>query len=283
MKRSAVFILAAILAVLTMLIQASYAQKSGPYAMWVFAYAVTTDYYPEGTVKYCIELVNTHPVGNQEIIDRVTLITPWKTYNDTTLPMTINHGEGYFWIFEIIIPASQQPGSTIFEVQLQARYWDGSNWASLNVPPMLGSVKIMPNPYTLQEEVADLQQTINTLQQNITSLEAEISTLEKDISSFEKDIADKEAELNNLKTQLSSLQKEYDSKCSELNKVNSDLATANSEVETMTVELTNKESELTKTKNQLSAYSTTYLPLGVALPSIVAVVLAVFLLKKKKT
>jgi hypothetical protein len=98
-------------------VPAGHATTAGPYDLYVH-YSVTGynpfnayQSYPGGTVYFNYVFIDSETSGSITIT-QIELTTPWQTYSDTSLPVTIAQGDEYYGYFAITIPSSESLGNS---------------------------------------------------------------------------------------------------------------------------------------------------------------------------
>ena len=280
-----------------------YAETAGPYIQWWAAAFDGSDRYPGGTIVFEVFIVNSRPVDLPNSIDVISLVTPWKTYVDPNLPVSIGQGEGYRSTFEIEIPTDQTAGNVDMTFTFSSRYWDGFGWSSFPDVFFPLNVKILPNPFVLQnqiisneEEISSLQLSLTDSRESIASLENQLVTAEvaaqsltiqlddssERVASLEGRVGTLEEELTTVKTSRDSLQTDLAIVKSDLRDLRTGLENTRAELASVSSELVSTESDLASTgsaleatRSQLATFQTLYLPLGIGIPALAAIALAI--------
>jgi len=300
-------------------IPAAHASVSGPYDLWYQigvegSSTVNADQmYPGGTVylEYCF--YNTQTSGSVTIT-QIGLTTPWQTYSDSSVPVTIDQGYAYCESFTVVIPSNEALGTGT---------WTFTNTATGFTPASSSfSVTIFANPATLQTQINTLNSEISSLQSSVSSLQSQLTAAQNNATSLQKSVTSLQSQVSSLQSQLTAaqnnatnLQKSVDSLKSQLSTSQAQLATTQSQLSNATatvnslttqlqsaqLQISNKTAQITTLSSQLSTtkaslatananlafsqgevatYSSFYLPVGVAVPSIVAILFLVLYLRK---
>jgi len=233
--------------------------------------AVWNGRYVGNTLEFDLYVFNTSNPPLTITIASVKLVTPWGTFTDNTLPQSVCQGCEYFWYTGFTIPSTANPGTYTLNYTFTGTYQSGTAICFDKTPPNICSssvaLSVKSNPDTLQAQVTSLQQTIASLNANITSLKSQIASLQSLQASLQ-------AQLSTAKGNITSLQ-------ASLASVNSQLSTAKANLATTQGQLAGVQATLASTQSSLSTYSNVYLPVGVAIPAVVAVLLLVLYLRKK--
>jgi len=285
------------------------ASVEGPFSIW-WDYAVWNNRYAGNTVQFDFYLYNVDPSTPNDTINSVKLVTPWQTFQDKALPTLLCEGCSYVYATNVTIPATQHEGSVNWTVSFTGAYKDGSLFCqgTGSVCSETFSLYISPNPYILENETMKLQQTVTSLDTNVTSLASQVSSLETqlkaantniaslqsqltaaqaNITSLQGQVSSYKGEVSSLQTQLTtaqnnitSLQASLSTAKTNLQGAESDLASARSSLSATQSQLNATLSSLASTKNTLATYANVYLPVGIGVPSVIAVLLAVLYLRK---
>jgi chaperonin cofactor prefoldin len=304
---------------ISMPIPVANASTGGPagywYVYWLTGYNVDNAYqaYPGGTIFLNYVIVNSQTSGSITIT-QIQATTPWQTYTDTSLPITINQGQDYYGYFSISIPASETLGN------ISISYTDSVN--GYNVVTGTLRTTIYANPSALQSQINTLNSQITSLQSqasslqsqltaaqaNATNLQSKVTSLQGQVSSLQSQLTAAQTNATNLQKSVVSLKSQLSASQSQLSMTQSQLSNATSKVSTLTTQLqsaqsdiSNKTAQISTLSSQLSTtqaslatanaslafsqgevatYSSFYLPVGVAVPSVVAVILLVLYLRK---
>lgn len=156
---------------------------------------------------------------------------------------------------------------------------------------------------SLQSQISSLQSTIQSLNNQIANLQAERTSLLAERDRLQREVSSLREQAGTLLSQLSSLQSRIDSLNSEITSLQSrsdklvadltstrrSLADAQARLASKESQLQETQSALTSTQGQLAStegllrtFSAIYLPIGIAVPSVIGAVLAVLLLRRKK-
>jgi ribosomal protein S15P/S13E len=248
MKKAVFFLLVTLLVLGLYKISPSQAQTEiRPNVTIVLSFS-GSDRYPGGTVKFNIVMTNSGTTP--DAIDNVTLMTPWQTYSKLNILRTLSPGEAYLGSFNVTIPVNQPTGDVEMLVKTSSRYLIGQFWAKFDNVSSTYTLKILPNPYELETELKDSQSKVSSLEDQLSTMTKNANDLSKTVASLQKDNQNKTTRIQNLEAELNQIK----------------------------ISLSNVSSQLSSTQSQLNAYSL-YLPIGVAIPSIIALVLAILMLR----
>lgn len=230
--------------------------------------------YVGNTLEFDINIYGTY--AQTDTITSVSVVTPWGTYSDSTLPQSLCYGCNYFWYVDFVVPATATPGNYTLNYTFAGTYASGNAFCVSTGSVCSGSISVnlKANPNTLQAQVASLQSTITTLNSNITSLKSQIASLQTQSASLQ-------AQLTTAKTNITTLQASLATTNAQLATSKANLATAQSQLSTAQSQLAATQASLASTQSSLSTVSNLYLPVGVAVPGVVATLLLILYLRKK--
>lgn len=232
--------------------------------------------YPGNTLEFDFYLYNTYAGTPTDTVSTVQLVTPWGTYSDNTLPQSLCYGCRYSWYANFSIPPTAAPNNYTINFSFTGTYSTGQPFCSSTSNVCTGQVSldVKANPNTLQAQVTSLQATIASLNANITSLKSQIASLQTQQASLQ-------AQLTTAKGNITSLQAALATTNSQLSTAKTNLTNAQTQLAATQATLASTQASLASTQASLSTESNLYLPLGVAIPSIVAALLAVLYFRKR--
>ena len=207
-----------------------------------------SDRYPGGTIKFNVVMIDSGTTP--DAIDNITLTTPWQTYSKLNILKTLYPGEAYLGSFNVTIPVNQPTGYVEMLIKTSSRYLIGQSWAKFDDVSSTYTLNILPNPYELQTELEDSQSKVSSLEDQLSTVTKNSNDLGKTVASLQRDNQNETTQIQNLGAELSQVK----------------------------TSLSNVNSQLTSTQSQLNTYLI-YLPLGVAIPSVIAIILAILLLR----
>jgi prefoldin subunit 5 len=247
--------------------------------------AVWNGRYVGNTLEFDLWVVNTNNPPLSVTIATVKLVTPWGTFTDNTLPQTVPEGQEYSWYADFTIPSTAAPGGYSLNYTFTGTYPSGTALCYDKTPPNICSstvsISVSANPDTLQAQVTSLQAQVTSLQQTITSLNANITSLKSQVSNLQAQQASLQAQLSIAKGNITALQAALATTNSQLSTTKASLSSAQGQLASTQATLASTQATLASTQSSLSTASNLYLPLGVAIPSIVAALLAVLYFRKK--
>jgi len=238
----------------------AHAQTYGPYSL-SWDYAVWGNRSVGKGVEFDLYIYNLASGDPQDTISSVQLITPWQTYTATGLPVMVCYECVYGWFPNVTIPLNQQLGSVSWTLSFTGTYTDGSAFCSSsgNVCSSTLSVNIIADPQTLQTQV--------------TSLTGQLATAEGNITALQKQVQSDQSQVSSLQTQLTNTS-------NTLQKAKSDLTTTQSALTAANSLLDATKATLASTQSSLAMVSSVYLPVGAAVPGVIAALLAVLYIRK---
>jgi hypothetical protein len=253
----------------------SRASVSTAYWLW-WDYAIWGSRYLGNQVTFDAYIYNTNSAFPNDLIMSVQLNTPWGSYADTVMPVNLCYGCSYKYEVTFTIPATASLGNAGMTLAFSGRYGDGSLFCQStgNVCTSNFNLYIIPDPYALQTQVTSMQQTITNLNTNITSLRGQVSTLQGEVTSLQTQLTTAKGNITTLKTSLATAS-------SALTTAKASLTTAQASLATAQATLTSTQAELASTKSSLNTVSSVYLPVGVAIPSVLAALFLFLYLRKK--
>ncbi len=246
------------------------------------------------------------------------LVTPWQNYTATDVPASLCSGCQYYHEFDVTIPTTQPVGYVNFTVYFTGTYDGGSAFCAGtgNVCTGVVGLQIDPNPYTLLAQVATLNANVASLTSQVTTLQTQLSSANANISSLQSQAAAYQTQLASLQSQLtaangtiSSLQSQLTTSQGTVTSLQGQLSTANANNTALQGSLTTAQGQLQQAQatisadsgqlaslqsqlsaaqadassahSTLSTYENLYLPIAAAIPSLIAVVLAALLVRKR--
>lgn len=232
--------------------------------------AVWNNRYAGNTVRVDLNVYNTWAGSPTDTITSAQVTTPWGTFTDNTVPKSVCYGCSYFFEANATIPSTTSPGDYTITVTFTGTYSSGSAMncvGSSNGCSDSFTIYVSANPVTLQSQVTTLQQSIAALNANITSLNSQIATLQTQQAALQAQLSTAKGNITSLKASLAT--------------TNAQLGTAKANLNTAQNQLAATQATLASTQSSLSNYSNLYLPLGVAVPSVIAALMLVLYLRKK--
>lgn len=239
--------------------------------------SVWNERYVGGTVRVDFDIYNVYAGTPTDTITSVQLVTPWQTYSDNTLPQSVCYGCAYHYEVNVTIPSTQSVGDVTFTWNFQGTTSTGGamcyNYPNNICTSPLG-LSLDVDPDTLQAQITSLQSTITSLDANVTSLKSQISTLQSQSASLQ-------AQLSTAKGNITTLQTSLATTNAQLTTAKANLNTAQTQLATAQTQLAATRASLASTQSSLSTVSNLYLPLGVAVPSAIALLFLFMYLRKK--
>jgi len=304
----------------------THAVVSGPYGLYYFisltGYNPIDPYqsYPGGTVYLNYWLVDSS-TSSSDTLTAIGLTTPWQTYSDASVPVTIPQGESYYGYFTITIPSGQQPGNVTWTFTESATGYTSisrsftftiyTNPAALQsqintlnaqISTLQGQVTSLQTQLTsAQNSAASLQSTVTSLQGQVTSLQSQLTAAQNNATSLKSSVnsltsqlttassqlsltqsqlVNETAKANALTSQLQSAQSNIANVTAQVNSLTSQLSSAKDSLSAANANLTSVQGQLAATRSELGTYSSVYLPAGVGVPLIVAILFLVLYLRK---
>jgi len=232
-------------------------------------YSLWNGRYVGNTLEFDLNLYNTAASTPTDTVASVQLVTPWGTYSDNTLPQTLCYGCDYYWYTDFTIPTTASPDNYTITLSFTGTYSDGTAFCASenNVCSDTVTVDVKANPDTQAAQIASLQSTIASLNQNVTSLKSQISTFQSEAATIQAQLTTAKGNITSLKTSLAA--------------TNSQLTVTQRYLASNETALASAKSSLAATQSSFSTATNLYLPVGVAVPSIVAILLAILYLRKR--
>jgi|GEM_PF-3744808 len=307
--KKSVLAISAVLLLSAAYLPLAHAAVYGPYSLQ-WDTAVWNDRYVGNTVEFDLAVVNTDSTTPNDTISSVELVTPWQTYADTAMPVSLCFACSYLYDVNVTIPATLQPSSVTWTLDFTGTYSDGSALCSStsNICSTAFSLDISPDPYALEQTMTSLNANITSLSSQISSLQSQLSAaksnataLQSQLSSYQSQLATAQNSLtavqdqfttakNNItllqqdavvkSTQIQSLQQNLTSTAGNLLTTRTSLSSATSALNAANSALNSTKATLATTQSSLKAYSTEYLPAGIAVPVILAAIMLVLYLRK---
>ncbi len=251
-------------------------------------------------------------------LSSLDLFTPWQTYAADDVPVGLCNGCGYFNEFDVLIPTTLQPGEVTFNLTFPGTYSDGGPFCadSGNICEDVITLQVDPNPSLLQDQVTSLQGTVTSLNSSVLSLTSQVSSLQTQLASansnitmLQAQVATYQGQVSNLQTQLSAayanatalqgtittlqgqrsaadangvaLQQNLTPPLGQLQQAQSTLSSDSAQLSSLQSSLTISQSKDASDHSSLETLQNVYLPVGVAVPSLVAILFAVLYFRKR--
>jgi len=307
--KKSVLAISAILLLSAAYLPLAHAAVYGPYSLQ-WDTAVWNGRYVGNTLEFDLAVVNTDSTTPTDTISSVKLVTSWQTYTDAAMPVSLCYGCDYLYDVNVTLPATLQPSSVTWTAEFTGTYSDGSAFCSStsNICTASFSLDISPDPYALEQTMTSLNANITSLNSQISSLQSQLSTakssataLQSQLSSDQSQLATAESSLTSIQaqyataqnnitvlqqdavaksTQIQGLQQNLTSTAGNLLTTKTSLTSATAALNSANSELNSTKATLAATRSSLNAYSTEYLPAGIAVPVILAAAMLVLYLRK---
>lgn len=131
-----------------------------------------------------------------------------------------------------------------------------------------------------QSQISSLQGQFTAAQNNMTTLQGQVSSLQTQLSAAKNNITSLQNDVQSKNTQIQGLQQNLTATANALQKAKSDLADTSSSLDAAKASLVSTQAALAAAQSSLATVSNVYLPVGVAVPAIVAVLLLVLYVRK---
>ena len=240
----------------------------GPYTIW-WDWHITGNAIPGQTVHFSFYFYNTSPEGENVTLSSFSLMTPWATYTDPTLPQVIPTGYSYGNDIEITIPANQPIATVAGSLNFTGTYSDGTPFCSSTggICTETENFPIIPDPVSLQAQVTTLNNTVTSLNGEISTLVGRITNLRGELAATNQAGIQDNATIASTKASLANAE-------ANLNAAEANLTSTQSQ-------LSAKESQLAASQSSVSAYQL-YLLIVAAVPSAIAVLFAVLYVRNRR-
>lgn len=301
-------------------VQVAQAQVEGWYSIY-WNESVWNNRYPGNTIYLDFYLVDTGwlsgygGVAEQAYanftLSSLDLFTPWQTYAADDVPVGLCNGCSYYNEFDVLIPTTLQPGEVTFNLTFTGTYSDGTPFCadSGNICEDVITLQVDPNPSLLQDQVTSLNSSVLSLTSQVSSLQTQLASANSNITMLQAQVATYQGQVSNLQSQLSAayanatalqgtittvqgqlsaadangaaLQQNLTSTLGQLQQAQSTLSSDSARLSSLQSSLTISQSKEASDHSSMETLQNVYLPVGVAVPSLVAVLFAVLYFKKR--
>jgi chaperonin cofactor prefoldin len=146
--------------------------------------------------------------------------------------------------------------------------------ADVNITTLNGEIS------TYQTQATQLQSEATSLTAKLTAANSSISSYQGQVTSLSNQLGTANQDVSSLNTRLATAQSNETSLQQSLTASNTALQAVKANLASVQSQLTNAQNQLASKQSELNTYSSVYLPVGIVIPVILAVLFAVLYLRK---